>query len=184
MANNWYKIINGNNIVKGENPEKEALLEQGDILEGLEVVIPTVQFLKGETSEIETEKYDLVILTQSCDLANKKTPWIQVTPVHSLSAMQEKYSAFKDLKNLESIRRGFQHKYHMLNECSIQGSEFELSIIDFRNIFTLPYEYVQEMSTLDKNRRRMESPYKEHLAQAYARFFMRVGLPTDIPSFV
>ena len=24
-------------------------------------------------------------------------------------------------------------------------------------------------------------PYREHLAQAFARFFMRVGLPIDIP---
>lgn len=26
----------------------------------------------------------------------------------------------------------------------------------------------------------LNSPYKEHLSQAYARFFMRVGLPTNI----
>lgn len=27
------------------------------------------------------------------------------------------------------------------------------------------------------------SPYKEHLSQAFARFFMRVGLPIDISEF-
>jgi hypothetical protein len=26
-------------------------------------------------------------------------------------------------------------------------------------------------------------PYREHLSQAFARFFMRVGLPVDIPPF-
>jgi len=26
-------------------------------------------------------------------------------------------------------------------------------------------------------------PYREHLAQAFARFFMRVGLPVDISPF-
>jgi hypothetical protein len=27
-------------------------------------------------------------------------------------------------------------------------------------------------------------PYREHLSQAFARYFMRVGLPSDIPSFL
>jgi len=29
-------------------------------------------------------------------------------------------------------------------------------------------------------RLRLRPPYREHLSQAFARFFMRVGLPTDI----
>ena len=31
------------------------------------------------------------------------------------------------------------------------------------------------------NRLRLCPPYREHLAQSFARFFMRVGLPIDIP---
>jgi hypothetical protein len=30
---------------------------------------------------------------------------------------------------------------------------------------------------------RLTSPYKEHFAQAFARFYMRVGLPHDAGSF-
>ena len=30
---------------------------------------------------------------------------------------------------------------------------------------------------------RLMSPYLEHLSQAFARFFMRVGLPSSIPEF-
>ena len=30
---------------------------------------------------------------------------------------------------------------------------------------------------------RLLPPYGEHLSQAFARFFMRVGLPVDIPPF-
>jgi hypothetical protein len=29
----------------------------------------------------------------------------------------------------------------------------------------------------------LDSPYREHLGQAYARFMMRVGLPTVIDDF-
>jgi len=31
---------------------------------------------------------------------------------------------------------------------------------------------------------RLLSPYKEHLSQSFARFFMRVGLPIDIDPFL
>jgi hypothetical protein len=30
---------------------------------------------------------------------------------------------------------------------------------------------------------RLLPPYREHLAQAFARFFIRVGLPVDVPPF-
>jgi hypothetical protein len=30
---------------------------------------------------------------------------------------------------------------------------------------------------------RLQSPFREHFSQAFARFFMRVGLPAAIPAF-
>jgi hypothetical protein len=35
----------------------------------------------------------------------------------------------------------------------------------------------------NRRRLRLTSPYKEHFAQAFARFYMRVGLPHDAGSF-
>jgi hypothetical protein len=171
MSNNWYEIINVNT------------LEQGDILEQVEVVVPSTEFLKGETKEIQTETHDVLLLTQSCDMANNKTPWIQVTPIVPISVMKERFPAFRDNNNLEFIRRGYQHKYHLLHECGKEGFEREVSVLDFRNIFTLPSQHIYDFVNSGIKRRRLNSPYKEHLAQAYARFFMRVGLPNDIPPF-
>jgi hypothetical protein len=34
------------------------------------------------------------------------------------------------------------------------------------------------------DRLRLLPPYREHLSQAFARYFMRVGLPQDIPRSV
>jgi hypothetical protein len=33
------------------------------------------------------------------------------------------------------------------------------------------------------NRWRLQSPFLEHFSQAFARFFMRVGLPSAVPPF-
>ena len=32
-------------------------------------------------------------------------------------------------------------------------------------------------------RGRLQSPFLEHLSQAFARFFMRIGLPSTVPEF-
>ena len=40
---------------------------------------------------------------------------------------------------------------------------------------------VRELAASQGPRLRLNPPYREHLAQAFARFFMRVGLPVDIP---
>jgi hypothetical protein len=56
-------------------------------------------------------------------------------------------------------------------------------VVDFRQIFSLPVAYLRKHAAGLDPRWRLESPYREHFSQAFARFFMRVGLPTAIPTF-
>jgi len=49
-------------------------------------------------------------------------------------------------------------------------------------VFSLPVRFVRKKAA-DGRRLRLLPPYREHLSQAFARFFMRVGLPVDIPAF-
>jgi hypothetical protein len=42
---------------------------------------------------------------------------------------------------------------------------------------------IEQGDLFDGRRLRLLPPYREHLSQAFARFFMRVGLPVDIPPF-
>ena len=59
----------------------------------------------------------------------------------------------------------------------------EAFVVNFREIFSLPIGYLQTHATSLGMRWRLSSPYLEHFSQAFARFFMRVGLPSDIPPF-
>lgn len=171
-SNGWYESITNDS------------LEQGDLVQGVRVIVPDIKILNGITKEAPAEIYDVAILTQSCDLSNKKTPWIHVTPVTPLHVMQSQFQEFNNLNNLESIRMGYQHKYHMLADCDINKLANKILILDFRNVFSLPYAYVMSMVQEGSERLRLRSPYKESLGQAYAKFYMRVGLPQDIPRFV
>ena len=57
----------------------------------------------------------------------------------------------------------------------------ETTVVDFHEVFSLPVHFLELWLSRGGNRRlRLLPPYREHLSQAFARFFMRVGLPVDI----
>ena len=53
----------------------------------------------------------------------------------------------------------------------------------FHRLFTLPKAFLQRFAEASGPRLRLIPPYREHLAQALARYFMRVGLPHDAKVF-
>jgi len=71
----------------------------------------------------------------------------------------------------------------MLNACSVSGFESPIRVVSFRQVFGLLMEFVNEQARQHISRLRLLPPYREHLAQSFARFIMRVGLPEDIPPF-
>jgi predicted DNA-binding antitoxin AbrB/MazE fold protein len=50
-------------------------------------------------------------------------------------------------------------------------------------IFSLPLAYLRRHAANLGSRWRLQSPFREHFSQSFARFFMRVGLPAAIPPF-
>ena len=71
----------------------------------------------------------------------------------------------------------------VLNRCGVPGHERDFMLVDFTRVFTVEAGLVRELAARQGPRLRLNPPYREHLAQAFARFFMRVGLPVDIPPF-
>lgn len=57
----------------------------------------------------------------------------------------------------------------------------EHRVVDFHAIYTVPRDFLETL-LLDRNKPRVRllPPYREHLSQAFARFFMRVGLPAPL----
>ncbi|MCD6491242.1 MAG: hypothetical protein J7K59_02995, partial [Candidatus Korarchaeota archaeon] len=56
-------------------------------------------------------------------------------------------------------------------------------VVDFRSVYSVPFDFLLELAQKRDRGIRLLPPYREHLSQAFARFFMRVGLPVDIPPF-
>ncbi len=72
----------------------------------------------------------------------------------------------------------------MLAPCELPHFESEVRVVDFRRVYSLPLDYFRTFAAGMEERVRLLPPYREHLAQAFARFFMRVGLPIDIAPFL
>ena len=178
MSNNivdypWYTIVDN----------KDELL-QGDIVNSCPIVNPTIDLEDGTVENINTNVnvYDVVIMSQSCDLVNKKIDLVLVCPIYNLADVEESDSSLKNKKIKEQIRQGNVPGYHLLNKSKDVGLDDYL-LVDFRNIYGVPFNFIKELVKKREKRLRLLPPYREHLSQSFARFFMRVGLPVDIPKF-
>ena len=104
-------------------------------------------------------------------------------PVWPLSEMEARSDFFKSRRGKEDLRRGNVPGYHLLNAARINGFDTEYLVVDFRAAYSVPFTFLEGFSKRAGERLRLLPPYREHLSQAFARFFMRVGLPVDIPQF-
>lgn len=50
-----------------------------------------------------------------------------------------------------------------------------IRVVDFRRVSALPLKSLRTRVLTQQRRLRLLPPYREHLSQAFARFFMRVG---------
>lgn len=168
-------------------------LEQGDFIERCPVYVPEynpIIFEEHRAEEITTYQlevkeytYDVVVMTQSCDLRPNKIKFVVLCPYWSLEEMITKNNEIRHKKIQEKIRQGYLPNYHMLNACALSEMPRDIQIVDFRLTFTMPFDFLTQFAGSQGKRLRLQSPYKEKLSHAFGNFFSRIGLPNDIPSF-
>lgn len=170
----WYESVEG--------PQ----LAQGDIL--LQCEVPSVHQIElplPATFDVAVDRLDLVVLTQSCDLEHAKVREVLLGAVRNYRTFVTdagpddtlaKSSGFR-----QSLIRGDQPAFFLLPPSPDEAIGW--SLVDFHQLFTLPKNYVAAVAGASENRWRLVPPYREHLAQGFARYFMRVGLPTTLHDF-
>ena len=169
----WWEMVEGPSLL------------QGDWLSGCFVPVIPADFDPGNTEEPEilVEVRNVIVLTQSCDLENDKAPFIAVCPIHTLSEWEAINPEYKKKGSWERVRQGRVEGLHMLAGLSGPQDNHDSLVVDFRQIYSLPIGYLKSHAERSGSRPRLRSPFLEHFAQAFARFFMRVGLPSDISRF-
>ncbi|MHA1579508.1 MAG: hypothetical protein ACTSUQ_07765 [Candidatus Freyarchaeota archaeon] len=166
----WYDIVNG---------EEEIM--QADFISDCPIVVPPLEV--SEKVNFEIINYDVVVMSQSCDLVQRKIDLVLVCPVWPLGEFEKRSDFFRSKKGKEALRQGNVPGYHLLNKCDLKGFESDYMVVDFRSVYSVPFDFLIKLTKTRGRRLRLLPPYREHLSQAFARFFMRVGLPIDIPAF-
>ena len=161
-------------------------LAQGDLLTGCLVPQFEADFGAGGQGAAETiavGEQTLVIVTQSCDLENSKVELVAMCPAYTLDEFETHNPKFKTKGQWEMVRKGRQDGLHLLGNPNDPESNRGSLVVDFGQIFSLPPAYLEKKAEAAGERLRLDSPYLEHFSQAFARYFMRVGLPSQIPPF-
>jgi hypothetical protein len=185
----WYEAVDAN-----------VELTQGDIILNCPVVrwaskpveVSNKTDVKTLQSLVEVAEIDVVVITQGCDLENKKVNNVILCPHFALSQYQQDWEQAMNNMNqnptdkawkrfCDDVKNGYMWNLSMLNEGEIGDLKLTHRIVDFHDVYTLPRTFLESfLQTKQQSRLRLRPPYREHLSQAFARFFMRVGLPTGV----
>jgi len=159
-------------------------LRQGEYLANCPVPVLKQEPLPGKSEQsVEIKLYDLIIVTQSCDLEQGKSQFVALCPIFPLDVYETINPELKRKGRWEQVRKGRVEGLYLLSSHTNPENNREALVVDFGEIHSLPIELLSSHRQQNGLRWRLKSPFLEHFSQAFARFFMRVGLPSSIPLF-
>jgi hypothetical protein len=135
---------------------------------------------------------DVIVMTQACDLANLKVRNVVLCPTVELPAFRDGWEAqvrsagqnptAKAWRGtLEAIAAGRVWELSLLDRFTSPELDTDIRVVFFSEVYTLPRSFLDRLlAGRGRSRLRLRPPYREHLSQSFARFFMRVGLPQAI----
>jgi len=189
MPDTWYKEVAAS--------EK---LTQGDIIEHCPLVAWRAEPLQLEGKDedeilrgmVSAVREDVITMTQACDLEQEKVSNVVLCPAYSLSVFRQSWEDEVKRRGrnpkpsdfasyCKQISNGFVWNLAILNEGAGISLTTEHRIVDFHEVFTIPRAFLESLLVQRRQPRLcLLPPYREHLSQAFARYFMRVGLPVGV----
>ncbi len=136
-----------------------------------------------------------IVMTQACDIVQGHVRNVILCPVYHLDdwkSLWEEAEARRGNKvtprswdkHIQQLKQGMIWNLALLNRrvpLVATDASIPCQVVDFHEVFSLPLDFLSHWIRISGgNRLRLLPPYREHLSQAFARFFMRVGLPVDI----
>jgi hypothetical protein len=158
-------------------PTADEPLTQGDILDACPIF-----GLESGPGGVDLEaaparwKERIIVLTQACDLAQTKTTKVLVALVQSAQFLVDR-GILSAATIRDQLRRSQVYGWYFL-PAAPAPVEFPESIIDLRDVHTVPRGVLERLVADGKRRCRLSTPYREHLAQHFAVTYMRIGLPS------
>jgi hypothetical protein len=186
MPDKWYEAV-----------EASSPLTQGDFIFDCPLLSWKLTSETAGTPEelkslVEVFREDVVVMTQACDLEFRKVENVVLCPHVSISDFRKTWADWMKARNqnpsekawkqtCQDIADGYVWNQALLEQSTHSGLTMEIRVVDFHDVFTVPRTFLASLlASRQSTRLRLLPPYREHLSQAFARFFMRVGLPQPI----
>jgi hypothetical protein len=155
-------------------------LEQGDLLDNFDIY--QFQVVSGSLMPVRVRSRRVVVMTQSCDIPKAAQATLLLAEVESYETVATTGtdpSRYRSTAFRKSLAEGTAIGFFLLPPFGA----LNWSLVNFRALHVLPKDYVSEASSGESAVVRLASPYKEHLAQSFARYMMRVGLASTLSGF-
>jgi hypothetical protein len=190
MNESWYEVV-----------EARRPLTQGDLVFDCPLLTWSAAALPagaGGVAEgslkdlVSAFREDVVVMTQACDLEHSKVANVVLCPHVPLATFRRAWEEWMAARKhnasekawkrvCEDIANGYVWNQTFLNRAGLSALSIDLRVVDFHDVFTVPRTFLEALlGQRGAPRLRLLPPYREHLSQAFARFFMRVGLPQPI----
>lgn len=137
---------------------------------------------ESEDPAVEIEVGRVIVMTQSCDIENKKAKQILCCPVYTRQELIDAGSPLAEKGTLDQIRQGRREGMCLLAGGKGPQDTANLMVVDLATVYTLPVDYAKRVAEQQKPRLALRSPYTEYLGSAFGRIFSRVALPHVIPT--
>jgi hypothetical protein len=116
----WYTIVTGPGLL------------QGDVIYDCPVLVPFDEIPEGNGGneyalEGELLTYDVIVMSQSCDLEQEKLDLVLVCPHWSVKEFTSKNDYLRSSKGKTELKRGNIPGYHLLNKCDLGAGRKRLA---------------------------------------------------------
>lgn len=176
-------------------------MTQGDII--LSLGVPILRATNDEFPYFESgyTEEDVIVLTQACDMENRKTKSVTLCRIGTLNDALEKHFYDEHIKQnktatdfdfskikqstkrkfADRIRRGDVLDLYLLDKFKDGDLDFPYRVVYLRDSYRLPLETLEAVvENSDMPVLRLLPPYREHLSHNFSFNFARIGLPIDV----
>ncbi len=163
----WYSLI-----------DEESLISQGDIIFDCPIIFLNKDFDLNNLDKPSEEKLmvattDVIVMTQSCDLANNPPDFVIVARIIDIGEITS-------WSTLSEINSGRRPAYHLIKSYNDDSINMNYKVVDFSQIYSVPLRLLTSRYESQDVRLRLRSPYLEFMSQRFGNYFSRVGLPQGI----
>src|SRR4051794_29128703 len=120
----------------------EPTLRQGDYLPRCLVPIFPADFATSPDGDIQRGQSDLIVMTQSCDLEQRKVRLVACCPIHALAAFEVANPSSAKKGRWNEVLKGRHEGLHLLASPTTPEDNRQALVVDFREIYSLPFDYL------------------------------------------